>query len=386
MFRRPLIVAFGFLLLIVGGYSIYWWVAADQAERAVERWIDDWRKAGYTVDSGDQHLGGFPSLVTLDIDTPRLTDPEGVWHWSGERIRFEVRPWAPTDYRLELFGANQVTAPIDGRPTDFTLRAARAVGGAEVSLAGLLRRISLTFDDLVIDSRTLDLNAGAARLVATLDLPATPPQSADDLSAELMLTGDDMRLPERHAGPLGQEVKWLSTRLIMRGPMPQAGLRQSLQVWRDAGGRLETPWLRIGWGPLGLDAEGGLSLDQDLRPQGLYQARISGFEGAIQRFSDAGMIDPTAARLLAGGARLFAQSGSDGRDFIQMPLKAENGGLFLGPIRIARLAPVVPEPGRPAAAVPPPIAPAPPPGAVESEDLPAILEPPTVSPDFPSGD
>ena len=382
MMRRSLVLALAFLTLAVGGYGVYWWIAADQAETAVERWIQDWRRGGYTVEVADRSLGGFPGVVALDLDQVRLVDPEGVWAWESEGVRFEVRPWAPTDYRLELFGASRLTAPIDGAPARIDLAHERAVGGATINLQGALRRATLTLDQLRIDSADLALDAGAERVVLTLDLPDEPPTRPADPSAELTLAADGVDLPPRHAGPLGDRVERLSTHMRLLGPMPQTGLRRALSQWRDSGGRLETPWLRVGWGPLGLDAEGAMTLDSELRPEGGYQARISGLDGTIDRFRDAGLIDPTAARLLAGGAKLFSRQGSDGRAYIEMPLTAENGGLYLGPIRVAQLPPVVPAPRD--ASTPPPAAPAPPPGAVEAEDLPAIQDPPTVSPDFPS--
>lgn len=389
MARRTLLIPLALLLLLVGGYAVYWWVAADQADRAVDRWMADWRRAGYEVRSDGRTLGGFPGVVAIDLTRPLVRDPEGLWRWQGTRVRFEVRPWAPTEYRVELFGPNAVTAPVAGRPVDFDLEAARAVGAARIEIGGPLRRASLTFDDLSVESPELDLRSGAARLVATLDLPAAPPTDAESASAELMLTGDDVRLPERHAGPLGHELETLSTRLRLMGPMPRAGLRRALEQWRAAGGHVETPWLRVGWGPLGLDAEGTLSLDRALRPIGSYKARISGFEGAIARFRDAGMIDPTAARLLAGGARLFSSQGSDGRATIEMPLTAEEGGLFLGPIRVAELRPVLPPEAPPtpsAEPAPPPGNTAPTPGPVQQETLPEIAEPPTVAPNFPAAE
>lgn len=390
MSRRSILLSLALLLIVVGGYSAYWWVAADQAGKAIDGWIADWRRAGFTVETGGRDLGGFPGVVAIDLDNPRVVDPEGLWHWQGTRLRFEVRPWAPTEYRVELFGANRVTAPIGGQPVLFAVEAARAVGAAAITLDGALRRASLTFDAMTIDSPALDLESAARRVIATLELPPTPPEDARTASAELILTGEGVRLPERHAGPLGPELDLLSTRLRLMGPMPRAGLRQALHDWRAAGGRLETPWLRVGWGPLGLDAEGALSLDSALRPVGEYRARISGFEGAIDRFRDAGMIDPTAARLLAGGARLFASTDANGGRYIEMPLTAEAGGLFLGPIRIARLEPVLPPPAGQAASDPnrpaqPPGASAPDPGPVERQDLPSIAEPPTVGPDFPGG-
>ncbi len=384
MLRRSLLIAIAFLLVAVGGYAVYWKLAADQAEQAVDRWIADWRQAGFRIETEARDLGGFPGIITYDLTRPDLEDPDGFWRVRGERVRFEVRPWAPGDYRVELFGKTHLTAPVQGRPTDFTFDSARAVGGAEIGLDGTLKRLSLTFDELSVESPALEIAGGARRLAATLDLPPEPPADAAGAAADLTLTGDGVLLPAPHAGPLGREVDRVSTRMRVMGPVPQAGLRRALSLWRDRGGVLETPWLRIGWGPLGLDAEGALSLDGALRPEGAYQTRISGFEGTIDRFRDAGLIDPTAARLLAGGARLFSRAGDDGRAYIEMPVRAEGGALFVGPIQVAQLSPVVPPDGA-AAATPPPVEAAPNPGAVQVEDLPAIQDPPTVSEGFPEG-
>ncbi|MCR9221718.1 MAG: DUF2125 domain-containing protein [Alphaproteobacteria bacterium] len=381
--RRPLLIALLVLSAAVGGYGAYWWAAAAQAERAIDRWIADWRAAGYTVDAGTRSLGGFPGVVTIGHDAVRLSDPEDVWGWRGERLVFEVRPWAPTDYRLELIGAHRLHAPVAGERAHFHLDAARAVGGAEIDLSGRLRRVTVTFDALSLASPDLALEAAAQRLIATLDLPAEPPRSAEETTAELMLTGDGVQLPARYAGPLGDRIERVSARLHVLGPAPQAGLRQTLTAWRDAGGRVETPWLRVGWGPLGLDAEGALSLDEALRPVGAYQARISGLDRAIDRFREAGLIEPGAARLLAGGARLLARAGADGRRYIDMPVTAENGGLFIGPVRVAYLPPVIAPPA--GAAGVPPVSAAPAPAPVQVEELPALpAPPPTVSPDFPA--
>jgi len=76
----PLIAA-----VLVIAYAGYWWLAAGEMRASVDRWVSDWRKAGYSVEHGDIVVTGFPFAVEADIPRPRIAEGQGVWSWSSMR-------------------------------------------------------------------------------------------------------------------------------------------------------------------------------------------------------------------------------------------------------------------------------------------------------------
>ena len=131
------------------------------------------------------------------------------------------------------------------------------------------------------------------------------------------------------------------------GPLKETALPQTLSDWRAAGGTIEVRWLNMVWGALDLRANGTMALDADMRPLGALTADIRGYEEALEAMAEAGMLRRNILPAARVALNLLAKTDeSDGRKVLTVPLTAQDGALFLGPIKLSDL-PAVITPDRP---------------------------------------
>ena len=101
------------------------------------------------------------------------------------------------------------------------------------------------------------------------------------------------------------------------------------------------------WGALDLRANGTMALDADMRPLGALTADIRGYEEALEAMAEAGMLRRNILPASRVALNLLAKTDeSDGRKVLTVPLTAQDGALFLGPIKLSDL-PAVITPDRP---------------------------------------
>src|SRR3546814_5004243 len=91
-----------------------------------------------------------------------------------------------------------------------------------------------------------------------------------------------------------------------------------------------------------LQAEGELRLDQALRPEGQFDSRLKGAGEIIDRLTATGKLKPEAAfaaRLAV--AALRRPDTATGETVLSAPISPRQGMLYLGPIPLVPIAPVL---------------------------------------------
>ncbi len=359
------------LFAIAGsGYGAYWYFVTTQLEAAVDGWFTDWRRAGHEATYMIAGTEGFPMISRLRLVDIRLADPGKRWKWHGAEATLEIQPWKPNAYRLALFGPQQVTLPIAGQSVDTVTQAGEAVGIARTDLTGRLRYAGISLNKVSIEAPALGQRSDADRLGIELDFPENPPVRHDEPFAALQIMADGVTLPTGYHGPLGEKLSRLSSRFVLQGPIARGDTEAMLTRWRDSGGVLEMPWLKLDWGPLRMEGNGTMALDGFLRPEGAVAAKVRGIDGAIDSFASAGLIDRTTSKIVSAGLQLLAIRPDDGSEpYVSIPLEAQDGALYFGPLKIADLVPVIPKRTDIDRAAPAPI-----PSVNEAETLPAPAE------------
>ena len=365
--RRFSLIVVAALAVSVAAYSGYWWWGAGKMDDTVSGWIDDWRRAGYRIDYAEKTVGGFPWTVRIRLVRPALADPAGAWSWNAGNLDLSAEPWAPTTYQLSAEGGHEAVVPIAGRLVPMQATAERAEGTAEFDLYGRLRQADITLENVDGTAPALNADLKIGRATVTLTQPAEPAREHQDEEAAVDLLVQGLRLPAALSGPLGRNVAHTSMRARLMGPLPRTDMRRALETWRDAGGTLDVPWLSMEWGPTKLRAEGTLALDDLLRPSAAFEAKVAGLSGTLDALVSAKLIKPEAARLAGVGLLLFARTPPGGGEpELAVPLSALDGEVYLGPIKMGRVPPVLPpSPPRENTAT------APPPAPVTAESLPA---------------
>lgn len=281
-----------------GGYSYYWFHFAQKLRQSVLDETAQGRGQGYDPAWESYEIAGYPLAFRIGFTGASLAHNggDGKWTVRAEHLTAEARPWSPLKWQ--------------------------AMAGKIVLSAGAGTNIGLT----QIDEAT-----------ATLSFAATPPANHKDeaLSAEALLSR--VTLP---AGlpSLGPGIETVSLSLSVKGALAGKGaLKQNLAAWRDDGGTVEVQSAEIDWGPLSAKAAGTLALDGQMQPVGALTATIKGYGAAVDALVAGNAMRPGDATLAKFAMSALAKPGADGKPRLEAPLTLQNGYLFLGPAKIARL-------------------------------------------------
>ena len=339
--RRILVSMAALACVLAVGYAAAWFIAARSIETGFERWVAAQANRGVTVEHGPTALSGFPGKIRLDIPAPGITDTKRGWHWSAERTVLEAQPWDWRRHRMRISGAQRLAAPFAGGIHRFTARAETTELDSEIDTHGRLTRARLRVDDgrlfdaggtELFFARNLDVD-GKARSVVGAE-PGGP-------AFDLIFRAVSVTLGPTIDPPLGRDIAAVELTATLNGALPEDLSRGSVDAWREGGGTLEVSHILIDWGDLTMRANGTASLDEALRPLGALTADIKGYAETLTALE--------RARLLRGravtGTRLALdllsrRDEADNRRMVTIPLAAQNGLLYVGPVRLLRLAPI----------------------------------------------
>lgn len=339
MRRRHLALAAGTLVVLAAAVlALYWIWAAGQVRTAIARWAETQRAAGYDIAYDGPDIRGFPIRLAVRLDAPRIAAPEG-WRWSGAAIGGTAAFWQPLRLRLALPRRQQLAAVWRGREWTVQLDAARADGEVRFDTRGAAVAASLDLADV-----TLRDAAGGRLRAARLRHQVTRPRPAPDGAAHLLLQGeiDDLVLPGTPPSPFPETIRRLAYSADMTGVIPPGEPAAALAAWRDAGGLLEVTDVQLTWGPLDVRANGTATLDEALRPQGAFSARIAGLPEMLDTAVAQGIMQPGAAAALRLAVLTLAEArDATGRPIVRLPVTLQDGRVFLGPAPLGRLDPVL---------------------------------------------
>ena len=339
---RIIIVLMGALLVAGGAYTVYWYNAAAELRAGIDRWAQDRRVAGWTVDLGDPDITGFPTRLEAFFQTPQISGPDSWWRWVAPNIRATAAPWLPGEIAVSAPGVHVVTlrsgdvwAELDRAEADIVIENA-AMKNIVARLAGV--RIRLPGGErLVAESAVMRL-LGSVPATPSIDVGAnTPHPDPSDMGFGVALDVRKIVLPDQWRPVLGRNIGKIALDAVIVGEIaPVASLKDTLTRWRDGGGTVEVAALALDWDVLRLRTSGTFALDGKLQPEGAMVADIRGIEAAMDRLLAAGVINSRAAF----AARITSRALSFGGGSARLPLSVQEQRLFIGPAPVLRIKPI----------------------------------------------
>ena len=102
---------------------------------------------------------------------------------------------------------------------------------------------------------------------------------------------------------------------------------------------MELNSFRVRWGPLGIESSGTIALDSEMRPIGALTADIIGYGDVIDELIMSNMIPLGDAFIAKVAFNMLADKPEDGGPPVlrSVPVTAQDGGLFVGPVAVARM-------------------------------------------------
>ena len=322
------------------GLGALWYWAAGEVTAALAHWSQAQRARGYHVAYAEPVMGGYPLAVTADLAAPVLASPHG-WRWSGERILGRAEVWAPLTLDLELPRRQDLVFELRGEARQVALETQRGQGAVVFQGDGELEaaEIELTGVSLAGDP---DWRLEIARLYASVSGLAPGGEAAAD--ADYLVNGEagDVTLPEEVEAPFGPTISRLALQAAVFGRVPAGTPAQGLAAWRDAGGKVAVEAFALRYGPLEVLAKGELGLDGRLRPEGVLNGRIGGLLAALDKLGAEGRLDGGAVLALKFSALALSRTEEGtGRSVVDLPITLSDGFVYLGPVALFPLAPVI---------------------------------------------
>jgi hypothetical protein len=320
------------LAALVGGWVLWWHVAAGQLAKSIDLWIAAREADGYKIDAARDPIVGFPFRLRTRIAAPAAAAGDGSWSWAGPDLAIDAPAWSPLSIAFAMPGAHRVST--EGHRYD--VQANEAGGVLLLARDGRLERLTLTAKRISAQEEGKP-TATIDSLHAELGEPAHDEAAPVPVSLSFELAVETVALPPDAAVALGPQIDRIELTGRVEGPPPRGFDAAALSAWRDAGGAIDLDSVTLAWGPLKLTGNGSLSLDESLRPLAAASTEIQGAPEALQALAEAGLMKTNDAQLAALGMALLA----DGEGRVKLPLTAEDGELSSGPIKLATLPPIV---------------------------------------------
>lgn len=345
--RRVFVLPVVLVAALAVVYGVSWFVVAHWVEDGFRDWARVQTAHGSAVTYGPLAVSGFPGPIRLAIPSPRVVSQKGGWQWSAAQATLETRPWYWRRFRLEVAGRQQIALPFAGEQRHFTAQPAETLLVGEVDDHGRLAQGVLRVADIRLD------DAAGVEVLAAKGLrlhfhQRAPGSAAPALAAlDLTLQANSVRLGAPIETPLDRNIQDVTVVTTVTGALPETFLRDAVDAWRRSGGTLELTHFQIDWGQLSLRAKGTLSLDEALRPLGALTADIKGYAETLSALERARILK---RRAVAGTQLaldlLSRRDAGDSRRVVTIPVAAQNGTLYLGPVQLLKLPPI-PFPVRP---------------------------------------
>ena len=313
------------VILAAAGWSGFWWFNATTRERALARWLEERRAAGWQAEAADLRVAGFPNRVDVIVRDLRLADPEAGWSWHAAGLEILSLARKPHQFIVALPGTQVVATPYE------TLTAQGDVLRGSI---GFRPDTRLELDRSTFEIEGLDIasDAGWTARVGKAIL-ATRQAAGIPFAHDVAFDAETLRMPEGLAGPADGV---LSDSL---GPLALDATLAFDRPWERASVEGDTPALpgvtlrelQVTWGELDLSGSGAVVADADGYAEGRLDLRARNWRGMLDVAEASGALNPTVASAVRAGLGLLAGFGGDD-NALKVPLDFSGGSTRLGPI------------------------------------------------------
>lgn len=335
---RVILTALGLLAFaLVGGATIWWLFVASFGDRQVDDFIARAAQDGTAISYAERERSGFPFRIRWRLRgvTAEHRWPEGTVTGSIPALLIESKAWRP---QALAFQTEEISRwrwrDASGGGNERNYRVQKIDGGIAPREDQPGWRLTAQVQQIDWDNVSEPQAKGSVRNVAAeIMLPF------DRRSADFDIRIDDLELSTPTVFGDAVEQASLTGRL---SPLPQALTPQGLVAWRDAGGELTLKRSDIVFGALQGSAEGTLALDDQMRPVGNLALHMLDPEAILTIASREGWVKRDQLGYAQIGLGLFSRANAQGRHEMNTKLDMRNGGIWLGPLRLGKLQPVVP--------------------------------------------
>ena len=358
--RRYTILLF-IVLALVGGWIGFWKFAAGRAQQIVDGWRAREAGSGRIYSCGSQSIGGFPFRFEVDCDqvSVLLRNNKPPLEVKAAGLLAVMQVYQPTLMISEFTSPLSIAEP--GHAPDYV--ANWKLG--ESSLRGTPaapERVSIVFEGI-----NLDRVSGGARQnllhARRIELHGRIAEgsAASNPVIEMVLRLSRASAPGLHQAavqPVDADITAVLRGLKDFSPKPWPARLHELQ---KSGGRIDITQARVKQGETLAVGGGTLSLNDNGRLDGQLRVTVAGLDpfltavGAQQMVQTSPQMDKLAGALnrlapglgdvarqqasanISSGIKMLGEPTTlEGQQAVTLPLRLDDGAIFLGPIPIGK--------------------------------------------------
>ena len=339
---RIVMVAILCLGMLVVLYSIYWYAFAENLKENITLFLLDQVREGFDVSFEQIEVAGYPTTFRIIMSSPSLAAKsvsqshlDVSWRWKWARAIAEVKPWSFNKVRVNLSGDHEVlidtfkghheyTGSVAGLIVDLGLHEDGMPASARLIGTGL----QFTYGHTKNNISTKKIRLMAERLFSDNFSSKIP-------TLNILFDLEELNFDGTGALPFGDVIKRLSTSIKVFGKIRSPFDIPSLKKWSDDGGIIEFESIEGNYGPIEFNANGTLTLDDKLQILAAFSTKVRGVIVAIDRLTQAQIIQPSDAAMAKIFLSIFSKNLSDnGSLFVTLPLNIQNGQLSIHHIKL----------------------------------------------------
>jgi hypothetical protein len=334
--RRGLFIPFIIFGLLVAVYGGYWLWMSNEIRKTADLWVAERESEGYSISLDRLSVGGFPFRFTVNAHNPEIVAPpgDGGWRMAMPQLSASALPYNLSHWIVAF--ASPAEIDLQGDEEESALLATAA--NARISLASS-RTGTVRVGAELSEFRLVERDTGAVLVEALEELVLSGQVEADDRLRLLVdLRGLELgpdQLDDRTAGAFGRRMEHFRTDTTI-SQWSALAADANLARWSTSGGRAEIAMAQLRWGSARLGGEGAMGVDSLLRPEGRLSVTIGEPESLVAALVTGGIVaasDGEALRL----ALMMAPRREEG---VSLPFRFQQGGIFLGPVRIGEVSPL----------------------------------------------
>ena len=328
--------------MIVVLYSIYWYAFAQNLKDSITVFLIGQVPEGFNVSFEEIEVVGYPATFRVIVSKPSLvvklvsqSNLDFGWQWKGTRATAQVKPWDFNNMRVNLSGDHQFIIDTSKERREYIGSAASLIVDLQLYEDGLpaFAKLMGTGLKFTYGYSKNSISTPKIRLIAERLFSDNFSSKIPTLNIQFDL--EELNFDGTEALPFGDVIKRLSTSIKVFGKIRSPFDILSLEKWSDDGGIIEFDSIEGNYGPIEFNANGTLTLDDKLQILAAFSAKVKGVIVAIDRLTQAQIIQPSDAAMAKIFLSIFSKNSSDnGSLFVTLPLNIQNGQLSIHHIKL----------------------------------------------------
>lgn len=344
------------VLVLVLGYSFFWYYMAGELEDRIEAWVSEQKFRGLSIRYEDLEINGFPYRMELALNKLQVIktgrDKLPIL-FTSPHITLVAFPWKIN--HGVIFSDGGALRIGSRRHPELTMTFGKTRSSVILDFANL-KLSNLKFPNLkfqrasfVIEKVTWTMGRvkpSEAREVKIHIMRPAPSGEAGNMELpiqmKLYLEAKDVIAWEIPVGIFGKKADQIKIDLQLHGQGLPDYSKDSLASWRDNGGTLAVKNFVVTSGKMDIELDGEVTLDQDLKPLGAFSAKVHGIDHIVDILSGHSAFQMAPGNMILQELeRMNRLEQKGGKKALDLAISLQGGLLFLGPIPVYELEPVV---------------------------------------------